>query len=122
MTEPDRFDDAKPSERCPAGTLYVPVRPGSDGCAARLFRTPVGVRTAVGFTSRRQLAATLGHDQPWIRLGAPALRALTEPLGARTVTVDPKLAVDAEPGAAAPDRTAADAAAGTAPRETAQAA
>jgi hypothetical protein len=104
MTEPVR-PDAEPSKRRPAGALYVPVRPGSNGCTARLFRTPVGVRTAVGFTSRRQLADALGADQPWIRLGAPALRALTEPLGAVDVTVDPKLAV--KPGSGpAPTRSA----------------
>ncbi|MGY0020057.1 SAV_915 family protein [Streptomyces sp. YJ-C3] len=54
-----------------------------------MFRTPPGERTAVGFTSRERLAATLGPDQRWIRLGAPALRALAEPLGVTAVTVDP---------------------------------
>ncbi|WP_442815561.1 SAV_915 family protein [Streptomyces sp. NBC_01795] len=70
--------------------LFVPVRRGPDGCAgARLFRTPVGHRTAVGFTSERRLTAALGPAQPWLRLSEPALRALASPLGVGSVTVDP---------------------------------
>ncbi|GHH28818.1 SAV_915 family protein [Streptomyces lanatus] len=88
-------EDPEPSERFPAGPLYVPVRPGPAACAARLFRTPLGDRTAVGFTSRRRLTATLGTDQPWIRLAEPALRSLTAPLGVTTVTVDPQLCAPA---------------------------
>lgn len=84
-----RDDDPEPSDRFPAGPLYVPVRPGPSGCAARLFRTPLGDRTAVGFTSERRLTATLGPGQAWIRLAGPALRALAAPLGVTTVTVDP---------------------------------
>ncbi|MGW6601248.1 SAV_915 family protein [Streptomyces sp. NPDC055036] len=83
-------EDPEPSERVPAGPLYVPVRPGHAGCAVRLFRTPIGGGTAVGFTTRDRLAATLGPDQPWIRLAEPALRALVQPLGVATVTVDPQ--------------------------------
>ncbi|AGP53928.1 SAV_915 family protein [Streptomyces rapamycinicus] len=87
-------DDPEPDEPVPAGrVLYVPVRPGPVGCAVRLFRTPRGGRTAVGFSTRGRLAAVLGARQPWIRLGEPALRALAEPLGATSVTVDPRLAV-----------------------------
>lgn len=56
----------------------------------RLFRTPLGDRTAIGFTSESRLIATLGPEQAWIRLAEPALRALTEPLGVTTVTVDPQ--------------------------------
>ncbi|MFG2885452.1 SAV_915 family protein [Streptomyces sp. NPDC048297] len=82
-------DDPEPSDRFPAGPLYVPVRPGPSGCAARLFRTPVGDRTAVAFTSERRLTATLAPGQAWIRLAEPALRALTAPLGIAAVTVDP---------------------------------
>ncbi|WP_217554573.1 SAV_915 family protein [Streptomyces sp. GbtcB6] len=88
-------DDPEPSDRSPAGPLFVPVRPGPAGCAARLFRTPLGERTAVGFTSARALVATLGPDQAWIRLAEPALRALAAPLGVTTVTVDPQLSARA---------------------------
>ncbi|MFF6948105.1 SAV_915 family protein [Streptomyces iakyrus] len=89
MTRPLDADDPEPADRHPAGPLYVPVRPGPSGCVARLFRTPLGDRTAVGFTSELRLTAVLGHDQAWIRLAEPALRALTAPLGVTTVTVDP---------------------------------
>ncbi|MFF7410222.1 SAV_915 family protein [Streptomyces lydicus] len=83
-------EDPEPSDRVPAGPLFVPVRSGPAGCTARLFRTPLGGRTAVGFTSAQQLAAALGAGQPWIRLSEPALRALAEPVGA-TVVTDPRL-------------------------------
>ncbi|MEV5546017.1 SAV_915 family protein [Streptomyces sp. NPDC052309] len=89
MTELLRSDDPEPSDRLPAGPLYIPVRPGPHGCAVRFFRTPLGERTAVGFTSEHGLRATLGPDQAWIRLAEHALRALTAPLGITTVTVDP---------------------------------
>ncbi|MFH8371687.1 SAV_915 family protein [Streptomyces sp. NPDC018031] len=91
MTHHTCGDDPEPFERFPAGPLYVPVRPGPTACAARLFRTARGGRTAVGFTSRDLLTAALGPGQAWIRLAAPALRALTAPLGVTTVTVDPQL-------------------------------
>ncbi|MEU8502474.1 SAV_915 family protein [Streptomyces lavendulae] len=88
-------EDPEPSGRFPAGPLYVPVRPGPAGCSARFIRTPPGQRTAVGFTSERRLTATLGTDQPWIRLSEPALRALAEPLGVRCLTVDPPFSAPA---------------------------
>ncbi|MFD4511706.1 SAV_915 family protein [Streptomyces sp. NPDC058457] len=88
-------DDPDPAHRFPAGPLYVPVRPGPSGCAARLFRAPLGDRTAVGFTSAGRLTATLGPDQARIRLAEPALRALTAPLGITTVTVDPQFSAPA---------------------------
>ena len=84
-------DDPEPEERVPAGLLYVPARPGGARVVVRLFRTPLGARTAVGFTSPDRLAATLGAEQPWIRLSRSALRALAEPLGAVPLTVDPTL-------------------------------
>ncbi|WP_411143224.1 SAV_915 family protein [Streptomyces sp. x-80] len=84
-------EDPEPAERVPAGPLFVPVRPGPAGCTARLFRTPFGGRTAVGFTSPQRLAAALGGGQPWIRLSEHALRALAEPVGATGLTVDPRL-------------------------------
>ncbi|MEU3742039.1 MULTISPECIES: SAV_915 family protein [unclassified Streptomyces] len=85
-------EDPEPSEPGPAGPFFVPVRPGPAGCVARLFRTPVGGRTAVAFTTPQRLGAALGDRQAWVRLSEPALRALTEPLGVREVTVDPRLA------------------------------
>ncbi|GHH70821.1 hypothetical protein GCM10018793_05450 [Streptomyces sulfonofaciens] len=91
MTEPTRGGDPEPLDRLPAGPLYVPVRPGPSGCATRLFRTPLGGRTAVAFTTERRLTAALGPRQAWIRLAEPALRALTEPLGVTALTVDPQL-------------------------------
>ncbi|WP_327673289.1 SAV_915 family protein [Kitasatospora sp. NBC_00458] len=97
-------EDPEPSEPGPAGLLLVPVRPGPLGHAARLFRTPLGDRTAVAFTTEQQLVTVLGTAQPWITLAEPALRALTEPLGVTALTVDPQLA--AAP-AAAPRRTGA---------------
>lgn len=96
-------EDPEPCERGPAGPLFVPVRPGPAGCVARLFRTPVGDRTAVAFTTPQRLTDELGARQPWIRLSEPALRALTEPLGVPRVTVDPCLT----PGSAAPGRASA---------------
>lgn len=95
MTELLHGEDPEPADRFPAGPLYVPVRPGPSGCAARLFRTPLGRRTAVGFTSEHRLIATLGSGQAWIRLAEPALRALTVPLGVTTVTVDPQFTAPA---------------------------
>ncbi|MGW0750834.1 SAV_915 family protein [Streptomyces sp. NPDC002587] len=92
-------DDPEPEERTPAGPLYVPARPGGAHLVVRLFRTPLGTRTAVGFTSPDRLTAALGTDQPWIRLSEAALRAMAEPLGVRLLTVDP--ALTAPPVAAA---------------------
>ena len=96
MAEPIFGDDPEPSDRLPAGLLYVPVRPGPEGArAARMFRTPLGERTAVGFTSAGRLAGTLGPEQAWTRLSEPALRALTAPLGVTTITVDPQFTAPA---------------------------
>ncbi|MEK2492629.1 SAV_915 family protein [Kitasatospora purpeofusca] len=85
-------EDPEPSEPVPAGRLLVPVRSGPLGFAARLFRTPLGERTAVAFTSEQRLLTVLGPAQAWITLAEPALRALAEPLGVTTLTVDPQLA------------------------------
>ncbi|MEU0666211.1 SAV_915 family protein [Streptomyces lavendulocolor] len=90
MAELPSGDDPDPSRPAPAGPLYVPVRPGHRGCVVRLFRTPPGGRTAVGFTTEHRLTTALGPHQPWIRLAAPALRTLTAPLGVTAVTVDPR--------------------------------
>ncbi|MFJ7586734.1 SAV_915 family protein [Streptomyces sp. NPDC097617] len=91
-------DDPEPEEPTPAGLLYVPVRPGTGGGAGtviRLFRTPLGVRTAVGFTCPERLAATLGEGQAYIRLSESLLRELCGPLGAELITVDPTLSAPA---------------------------
>lgn len=61
----------------------------------RLFRTPLGARTAVCFTRADRLVATLGAGRPWIRLSDSALRAIAEPLGASLLTVDPTLTAPA---------------------------
>ncbi|MEU2431561.1 SAV_915 family protein [Streptomyces sp. NPDC007861] len=88
--------DTDPDEPRPAAPLFVPVRLGSaGGRQLRFMRTPLGVRTAVGFTSARRLAAVLGAGQAWTRLAEPALRALSEPLGVTVVTVDPQLTAHA---------------------------
>ncbi|GGX66324.1 SAV_915 family protein [Streptomyces minutiscleroticus] len=102
MTEPLHGEDPEPCDPFPAGPLYVPVRPGPSQCAARLFRTPLGDRTAVGFTTERGLTAALGPGQAWIRLAEPALRALTAPLGVTTVTVDPRFTAPAPARVASP--------------------
>jgi len=82
-------DDPDPDEQVPAGLLFVPVRPQGAGPVLRVFRTPLGERTAVGFTRRDLLTATLGAGQHAIRLAEPALRALTAPLGVSQLIVDP---------------------------------
>ncbi|MFG2224323.1 SAV_915 family protein [Streptomyces sp. NPDC048644] len=102
-------DDPEPEEPVPAGPLYVPVRPGGAGVAVRLFRTPLGARTAVAFTCPERLTGTLGAGQPWIRLSGPVLRAMTRPLGVRLLTVDPTFtAAQAAPAPAVPYRPSAN--------------
>lgn len=127
MSPLDPAEDPEPSEPGPAGPLHVlcvPVRPGTTGCAARFFRTPLGDRTAVGFTSSARLTATLGAGHPWIRLAEPALRALAAPLGVTTVTVDPQLSAPAAVGGTALDAAGCDwtprCAAAARPRTTAR--
>ncbi|WBB62194.1 hypothetical protein O7599_06580 [Streptomyces sp. WMMC500] len=71
--------------------LYVPVQDGGTGLRLRMFRTPLGTRTAVAFTTQAALVRALGPQQKWVRLGEPALRALTAPLGTDRITVDPLL-------------------------------
>ncbi|MFD9414368.1 SAV_915 family protein [Streptomyces goshikiensis] len=93
-------DDPEPEEPVPAGPLYVPVLPGRTEVVVRLFRTPLGARTAVGFTSAERLAATLGAGQHWIRLSESALRTMAEPIGASLLTVNPTLTAPAVTGTA----------------------
>ncbi|MGW1075133.1 SAV_915 family protein [Streptomyces sp. NPDC002537] len=95
-------DDGEPSEPShPAGPatralpLYVPVRPCPSGYALRVFRSPLGARTAVAFTSERRLSDVLGTGQVSIRLALAAVRALAEPLGVEFVSVDPQLTAPA---------------------------
>ncbi|MFI5641947.1 SAV_915 family protein [Streptomyces goshikiensis] len=109
-------DDPEPEERTPAGLLCVPVRPGTAEVVVRMFRTPLGARTAVGFTTTDRLVATLGAEQRWIRLSEPALRAMAEPLGAGLLTIDPTFTAPAVTGsAAAGSGTAGSATTGHAP-------
>ncbi|MEU4064127.1 SAV_915 family protein [Streptomyces wedmorensis] len=91
-------DDPEPEEPAPAGLLYVPVRPGTHAVAVRAFRTPLGSRTTVGFTTVERLAATLGAEQSWICLTEPVLRSLAEPLGVELLTVAPTLTAPAVTG------------------------
>ncbi|MBT2385136.1 SAV_915 family protein [Streptomyces sp. ISL-11] len=90
-------DDGEPSEPShPAGPasappLYVPVRPCAGGYALRVFRSPLGTRTAVAFTTQRRLSDVLGPGQRSVRLALPAVRALAAPLGVELVSVDPRL-------------------------------
>ncbi|MFI1972289.1 SAV_915 family protein [Streptomyces cinnamoneus] len=86
-----RADDGDPSHPGPARPLYVPVRPCPTGFALRLFRTPLGTRTAVAFTTRRRLVDCLGPAVPSVRLALPAVSALAAPLGVTEVSVDPQL-------------------------------
>ncbi|MFF2993487.1 SAV_915 family protein [Streptomyces sp. NPDC057950] len=95
MSPVEHAEDPEPSERFPAGLLFVPVRPGPAGCTTRFFRTPLGGRTAVGFTSEAKLTATLGAGQARIRLSEPALRALAAPLGVTALVVDPSFSAPA---------------------------
>ncbi|WP_322871349.1 SAV_915 family protein [Streptomyces goshikiensis] len=102
-------EDPEPEERIPAGLLCVPVRPGDTAATViRLFRTPLGARTAVGFTRRERLVSTLGAGQAYIRLSESVLRELCGPLGAAVITVDPTLSAPAATATTRrPDRVAA---------------
>ncbi|MCD9140692.1 SAV_915 family protein [Streptomyces albireticuli] len=94
-------DEGEPSEpshpagRAPERALYVPVRPCPSGFALRVFRSPLGDRTAVAFTTERRLSDVLGPGQPSVRLALPAVRALAAPLGVALVSVDPQLTAPA---------------------------
>lgn len=99
-TAPDRAgrspaDAPARDARLRPGLLFVPVRATDAGPVLRMFRTPLGERTAVGFTARDLLTATLGAGHAAIRLAEPALRLLVEPLGVDRVVVDPALSAPA---------------------------
>ncbi|WP_442809446.1 SAV_915 family protein [Streptomyces sp. NBC_01335] len=122
LPDPDPLEPVPagpPLANVPAGPLFVPVRPGFAHCPssvrARFFRTPLGARTAVAFTSESRLVATLGAGQQWVRLCEPALRDLAAPLGVRTLTVDPLLSA---PRAADPHPSVPHTAAHAAPTAT----
>ncbi|CAM5659999.1 hypothetical protein GCM10010329_24630 [Streptomyces spiroverticillatus] len=111
MDTPHSPADADPDEPCPAEghphhphpPLYVPVRPSHSGTPHLQFmRTPLGHRTAVGFTSPARLTTTLGPHRAWVRLAEPALRALAAPLGVTVLTVDPQLTAPAPQSAPRP--------------------
>ncbi|MYS19104.1 hypothetical protein GA0115240_10477 [Streptomyces sp. DvalAA-14] len=96
MSPSQTTEDPEPLQAIPAGRcLYVPVRSGPLGSAARFFRTALGGRTAVAFTTEQRLVRTLGPAQEWIRLSEPALRALAAPLGITTLRIDPRLSAPA---------------------------
>jgi hypothetical protein len=97
-------EDPEPSQPVLTGLLLVPVRTGPAGCSARFFRTPLGERTAVGFTTERRLTDTLGSGQSWIRLSAFALRTLAEPLGVTALTIDPQFSAPATGAKESPRR------------------
>jgi hypothetical protein len=84
-------DDPEPVERIPAALLLIPVRSGPAGDVLRLFRTPLGVRTAVGFTEQQRLADVLGPDHRYVELSEAALRALVDGLGVAELIVNPQL-------------------------------
>ncbi|GHF38510.1 MULTISPECIES: SAV_915 family protein [Streptomyces] len=94
-----RADDGEPSHpvtaRRATDPLYVPVRRCRGGYALRVFRTPLGSRTAVAFTTGRRLLDCLGPGADSVRLSLPAVRALAEPLGVALVSVDPQLTAPA---------------------------
>ncbi|MGW9434057.1 SAV_915 family protein [Streptomyces decoyicus] len=98
MSPVDHSEDPEPCPCFPAGPLFVPVRPGPAGCVPRFLRTPLGARTAVGFTSVAQPFATLGTDHACIRPSEPALRALAVALGVPVLTVDPQFSAPAPGG------------------------
>ncbi|MGW0935572.1 SAV_915 family protein [Streptomyces sp. NPDC002666] len=101
MNDSQCAEDPDPLHAHRTGALFVPVRPGPGGYCARLFRTPLGIRTAVAFTDESRLTRALGRQQVWIRLSEPAVRALVAPLGVVDLTVDPLMTAPG-PG----DRTA----------------
>ncbi|MFF7729419.1 SAV_915 family protein [Streptomyces sp. NPDC008001] len=89
--EADSAEPSHPAGRTDARPLYVPVRRCACGFALRVFRSPLGERTAVAFTTERRLSDVLGPDQAAVRLALPAVRALASPLGVDQVSVDPQL-------------------------------
>jgi len=85
-----------------AKLLFVPVRERGRVRLIRLFRTPLGTRTVVGFTSWARLAAALGDGHACVELAEPILRELVEPLGVTRLIVDPHLVAAPVPTGAVP--------------------
>lgn len=106
MTTEDTALD-EPDER---PLRFVPVRTPVGGAQVlRLFRQRDGSRCAVAFSSVEALRALLGPGQESAELTEPALRELTEPLGIRSLILDPGLVAppavgDPVPAAAEPER------------------
>lgn len=76
-------------------SVFVPVRASHNCLVLRLFRTPLGERTAVAFTSEQRLVATFGPDQAWTLLSEPFLRHEAARHGVALLTVDPTFAAPA---------------------------
>lgn len=88
------------AEPRPQAVLFVPVLPGPQCLIARMFRDPLGERTAVAFTSADRLTATLGVAHAHTRLCERALRELAALQGITQLTIDPTLAAPAAPATA----------------------
>ncbi|MFE6869419.1 SAV_915 family protein [Kitasatospora sp. NPDC057692] len=80
---------------------HVPVTVTGRTTSLRLFRLRDGRRCAVGFSSAGTLAELLGPEQAAVKLGEPALRALTAPLGIDELVLDPRLVAPPVSGPAA---------------------
>ncbi|HJD83532.1 SAV_915 family protein [Kitasatospora aureofaciens] len=98
--------DASGGQRPTAKGLFVPVHERGRVHLIRLFRTPLGTRTVVGFTSRARLATALGGDQACVELAEPILRELVEPLGVTRLIVDPDLVAAPVPTRTVPSAVA----------------
>lgn len=64
MSPVDHPEDPDPSERFPAGPLYVPVRPGPAGCTARFFRTPSAAAQPLASPPRRSSSPHWARNRP----------------------------------------------------------
>ena len=69
--------------------LVVPVHTGSGMVSLRCGRLPSGERVGIAFTAEASLARAMGAGQPWIHMGAEAMRDMLAPLGVTRIQVDP---------------------------------
>ncbi|MEY9846567.1 SAV_915 family protein [Streptacidiphilus sp. MAP5-3] len=106
MLTPVIGEDPEPGERIPAGLLLVPVRSGPAGEVIRFFRSPRGARTAIAFTSERQLAAVLGAEHRCVRLSEASLRGMAAALGVAELTVDPLVVASSPTASSSAESTA----------------